>query len=347
MRLGRRRSRAGEDRARFGHTELPDEQEQALRRAVRLEWTTIGFLCMTIVLVFLVMGRSQAMKAAFVEDALSLIPPIAFLVAVRVTRRRPSARHPYGYHRAVGVGHLVAATALFVMGAMLVVDSSMSLLAAEHPPIGLLEIGGWQVWGGWLMIAVMAWSAVPPVLLGRAKMPLSETLHDRVLHADADMNRADWMTAVATIVGVLGIGVGLWWMDAVAALFVSGGILRDGVRNLRTAVSALIDARAATYDGQDTHPLVRRIDERLEELDWVEQARSRVRDQGHVFHVEAFVVPVAGRAPSLRELVEAREACVALDWKVDDMVVIPSEELPERMLPGVREELAGGHDADR
>lgn len=191
-------------RARFGHTDLPDPQERALRRAIRLEWATIAFLAVTVTLVYLVMGSSQAMKAAFVEDALSFIPPVAFLVAVRITRRRPSAKHPYGYHRSVGVGHLVAATALLVMGALLVLDSGSSLLGGEHPPVGLIEVGGWQVWSGWLMIAVMAWSAVPPVLLGRAKMPVSEQLHDRVLFADADMNKADWMTAVASIVGVLG-----------------------------------------------------------------------------------------------------------------------------------------------
>ncbi len=31
-----------------------------------------------------------------------------------------------------------------------------------------------------------------------------------------EMNRADWLTAGAAILGVAGIGVGLWWADAVA-----------------------------------------------------------------------------------------------------------------------------------
>ncbi|KAE8763589.1 cation transporter [Georgenia thermotolerans] len=332
--------------ARFGNTELPAEQERALRRAVRLEWVWIAYLVTAVIPVYLVMGSSQAMKAAWAEDMLSFIPPIALLVAVRVTRRPPSPKHPYGYHRAIGVGHLVAATALLSMGALLVWDSATLLVKAEHPPVGLMEIAGREVWSGWLMIIVLVWTGVPPVIFGRLKLPLARTLHDRVLFADADMNKADWMTAGGAVVGVLGIGVGLWWADAVAALFISASIVRDGVTNLRVATAALMDARASTYDGAKPHPLLAEIDRRLEALPWVAQARSRVRDLGHVFHVESFVVPAGDAAPSLADLAEAREEALAVDWKIQDMVVVPVRELPEEFLPGVHEEVAG-HDAGR
>ncbi|WP_448073928.1 cation transporter [Georgenia yuyongxinii] len=320
--------------AKFGHTELPQEQERALRRAVVLAWLSIGFLLTAVTAVYLVMGSSQAMKAAWMEDMLSFIPPIVFLLAVRRTRKAPTPEHPYGYHRAVGVGHLVAATALVSMGLFMVWDSALGLIKAEHPPVGLIEIGGWSVWSGWLMIAVLAYTAVPPVLLGRAKMPLADTLHDRVLYADADMNKADWMTALGGIVGVLGIGLGLWWADSVAALFISGSILHDGLRNLRVAVAALMDARAETYDGQDPHPLVVAIEERLTALPWVADAGSRVRDQGHVFHVEAFVVPRPGYTPTLEDLRRARERLTVLDWKINDVVLSPVEKLPATVTSG-------------
>lgn len=322
------------ERRRFGHTELPDPEQEALRKAVRLAWWTIAFLVTAVTAVFLVMGSSQAMKAAWMEDMLSFIPPISFLVAVRMAGRRPTERHPYGFHRSVGIGHLVAATALVSMGAFMVWDSASGLIKAEHPPVGLATVAGHQVWSGWLMIAVMAYTAVPPVLLGRAKMPLARTLHDRVLHADADMNKADWMTAAGGIVGVLGIGVGLWWADAVAALFISGSILRDGVGNLRVAVTALMDARAMTVEGEP-HPLGRAIDELLEGLPWVDRAASRVRDEGHVFHVESFVVPAGGGTPMFAELEDAHRRVTDLDWKVQDLVVVPVEELPEELLPGL------------
>lgn len=327
--------------ARFGHTELPDEVQAALRRAVRLAWLTIAFFATGVTVLVLTMGESQAMRTAVVENALSFIPPIAFLIAVRATKHRPSERHPYGYHRAVGVGHLVAATALFGLGAFLLVESAIALGTGSRSSVGLVEIGGQQVWSGWLMIAALAYTAVPPVLLGRAKMPLARQLHDRVLFADAEMNKADWWTAVGAIAGIIGMGLGLWWADIAAALFISGSIVRDGVRNLRVAVAALMDAQVETYDGTGPHPLLNAIDETLTALDWVDSARSRTRDQGHVFHVEAFVVPVGGHTPTLEQLREARETIIDLDWKTDDVVVVPVEELPDRMLPGADDESPG------
>lgn len=319
---------------RFGHTELPEEQREALRKAVKFEWITIGFLAASTALVFAVLGNSQAMKAAWVEDVLSFLPPISFLVAAQVIRRKPSEEHPYGFHRAVGIAHVVAAVALTVMGAYLIVDSGMGLLSAEHPTIGGFDFFGQTIWLGWMMIGAMILTAVPPVFLGRVKMKLAEKLHDKVLYADADMNKADWMTAAAAAVGVAGIGFGLWWADYAAALVISFSILHDGVRNTRAAISALMDKRARTYDDAEPHPLGHRLDEYLRGLDWTETAESRIRDEGHVFHVESFVVPARGRMPSLEQLEAAREACIGLDWKVQDMVIIPVAELPSEFLPG-------------
>ncbi len=317
----------------FGQTALPDRQVAVLRRAVRLEWLTIGFLAVTVTLVFLVLGNSQAMKAAWIEDLLSFIPPLAFLVAIRINRRPPTLQHPYGYHRSVGVGHLVAAVALTTMGTYLSVESIIGLLRGEHPTIGTVELFGVSIWLGWLMIGVMALTAVPPVLLGRAKIRLARELHNKVLYADADMNKADWMTAVGSIVGVTGIGLGVWWFDSAAALFIAAGILRDGVKNLRAAVVDLMDARATTFDDSEPHPLAGEIDAYLAGLPWVSAAGSRVRDEGHVFHIESFVVPREA-SPSLGDLEAARAGCIELDWKVQDIVIVPVRELPE-MVPVV------------
>lgn len=315
----------------FGHTELPDRQAQALRKAIRFEWYTLAFLAVAITLVYLVLGSSQAMKAAWIEDLLSLAPPIAFLLAVRLVNKRPNRRYPYGYHRSVAVAHLVAGVALFAMGAFLIIDSASGLISAEHPPIGSVLLFGQTIWLGWLMMGVMALTIPLPIYFGRVKMRLAKELHDKVLYADADMNKADWMTAVGSIVGVAGIGLGLWWADAAAALFIAASIVSDGFKNMRAAITDLIDSRATNVDDDEPHPDAARVDDYLRTLPWVAKAGSRVRDQGHVFHVEAFVVPQRGRMPSLDELLAAREACIQLDWKVEDIVLVPIDELPEEV----------------
>ncbi|MCC3296044.1 cation diffusion facilitator family transporter [Arthrobacter sp. zg-Y411] len=313
----------------IGRTELNAEQEKILRRAVHLEWLTIAILAVTVTLVFTVMGNSQAMKAAGIEDALSFIPPLAFLMGVRIAGKRPNARYPYGYHRSIGVAHLVAAVALVSMGAFLIFDSGSGLLKGEHPPIGTIELLGQSVWLGWLMIAVMAITGAPPVFLGRAKMKLARELHNKVLYADADMNKADWMTSAGTIVGVAGIGLGFWWADAAAALFIAASILRDGLRNMRGAVTDLMDTTATTFDDDGPHPLGGKVREYLRSLDWVGDAGVRVRDEGQVFHVEAFVVPRREKDLTLGRINAARAGCMDLDWKLRDTVIIPVDSLPD------------------
>lgn len=278
-------------------------------------------MAVTVAAVYAVSGQSQAMKAAWIEDSLSFLPPIAFLVAVRVARLPPTARFPYGRHRAVGIGHLVAGVALLAMGLFLVVDSGSGLLTGERPPMGVVEIGGHVIWSGWLMVAVMALSCIGPVILGRLKAAPAEALHDKVLYADADMNRADWKTGIATIVGVLGIGMGLWWADAVAALMVSVSILRDGWSNVRGAVEGLADARPTRFDGTDPHPVIGDIDAALTGVDWARDHGARVRDEGHVFHVEVFLVPAGGEPVTVEQLARVREQVSGLSWKIEDVVV--------------------------
>lgn len=318
----------GEEATGSGHDAFGEEQREALRRATRLEWITLAWMSATVALVALVAGQSQAMRAAWTEDVLSLLPPIAFLVAARRIRKRPDRLHPYGFHRSIGVAHLVAALALLTMGGYLAIDSVMTLVTVERPPIGLTVLFGHAIWSGWLMVAVMVVTSIGPVVLGRKKLALAERLHDKVLFADADMGKADWSTAIATIAGVLGVGFGFWWADATAALLVSVSILRDGVKNLRGSIGGLTDAEARTYDDSVPHPLTRRIEERAEAEPWVGEASARVRDEGHVFHAEVFVVPVAGTEPTLDRIAALRDRIDELDWKVHDVVIAPVPELP-------------------
>ena len=312
----------------FGATELPDELQVALRKARRLEWVSLGYLVTCVVVVALVMGSSQAMKAAWIEDLLSLIPPIAFLVGARMASYDPDRAYPFGRHRAVAVGHLVASVALLGMGLFLLYDSGSGLLEGDHPPIGTVMIFGQAVWAGWLMIAAMVYTGIGPVILGRLKLPLAEQLHDKVLHADADMNKADWMTAGGAILGILGIGIGLWWADSVAALFICVSILRDGWGNVQHALTGLMDKTARTVDDTEEHPLVGQIDRYLESRPWVAQHHTRVRDMGHVFHAEVRFVPTDGRV-DLDRVDQAVADLRAMDWKIDDITVAPVSSIEE------------------
>jgi divalent metal cation (Fe/Co/Zn/Cd) transporter len=315
-------------------TELPPELQSVHARAVRLEWITIAYLVSAVVAMYFTLGSSQAMKGAWLEDLLSLAPPIAFLVAARVRYKRPNPDFPFGYHRAVEVAYLIAALALLSMGVFLVADSVLKLLSGEHPPIGMVELFDWQIWLGWLMIAALVYSAIPALILGRMKTGLAAQLHDKVLHADSRMNRADWLTATAALVGVVGIGLGLWWTDAVAAIVIGLDIARDGSRYTGAAVKDILDGRPRRDDETGVHPLVGEVRDTVAALEWVDEAAVRMRELGHVLAVEVLAVP-RDEADLLDRVEDAVERIRGLDWKLQDVVVAVVRQLdgaPEGVL---------------
>lgn len=227
---------------------LPQKLQADLRRAERLEWWTLGWMISVVAAMGLVMGSSQAMRTAFIEDMLSLIPAIVFLFSRRFEDKAATRHYPYGFHRVNSLAFLVAAVALAGVGAVLLWESATTLLAQEHVTIPPTILFGREVWTGWLMIAALVYSVMPPFILGRMKLPLAKRLSDKVLHTDAMMQKADWMTGLAGVAGIIGLGLGYWWADALAAGLISLSILQDGVKALKTATAELVDGTPREID---------------------------------------------------------------------------------------------------
>lgn len=265
-------------------TTIPAEIEKDIRQAVRLECWTIAWMVSIITLIGLAMGSSQAMKTAWVEDVLSLIPALVFLLALHFERKPPTERFPYGYHRVNSLAFLVSAVALAVMGALLLFESLHSLVKAEHVTIPPVDLFGRDVWLGWLMIAALAYSVIPPVILGRLKLPIAKRLQDEVLHTDALMQKADWMTGLAGIAGIVGIGLGFWWADAVAAGIISFSILKDGVTALTIAVAELADGAPRELGSTSLEEEAGALKARLEQL--YPGAEVRLRESGRFIQAQ-------------------------------------------------------------
>lgn len=81
-------------------SELDGHNGPAMRRARHLQVLGLIYLLSCVVVVYAVMGSSQAMKVAWMEDLLSLIPPLSFLYASYRCRRPATVEHPYRHHRA-------------------------------------------------------------------------------------------------------------------------------------------------------------------------------------------------------------------------------------------------------
>jgi cation diffusion facilitator family transporter len=309
--------------------EFPPEVEACYRKARRLEWFTVFYISSAAFFLYLTMGSSQAMRTSFFEDVISLVPAIAFLIGTAVARRGAHRDFPYGRHRATSIAHLTAALALCMMGGFLLFEAIMSYMTGAKATIGGFNLFGHMVWGGWPMLAALVYTGVPSVILGRMKLKLAPKMHDKVLFADAQMMKADWMAEGATAIGVIGTGFGLWWLDPLAAALVSADILKDGVGTLKTAVSDLIDRRPQKADNSGPEEVPAELERFLLDLDWIEDVKVRLRDEGHIFIGEAFVVPRADTPDLVAKLESAGEQAKSLNWRVQELVLVPVTKLPQ------------------
>jgi cation diffusion facilitator family transporter len=301
---------------------LPSEQARAMKGAKRLAWWSIAYVVSVIVIVGLTMGSSQAMKTVWLEDMLSLVPPIAFLVGARVSARDPDRRFPWGRGRASAIAFLCSAVALSALGLYLLSEGVLTLAKQQRPTIGSLAIGGWTLWEGWLMIAALVWSAAPMIVLGRRKSRVAEILYDKGLHTDGEMCRDDWLVAAAAMLGVLGIGLGVWWADAAAAIAISIDVCRDGFRNLRDSIAELMDRRPRTVDHGSEDRVVREVEAAASLLPWARATAVKLRAHGQSIVGDVLVVP-RGESPSLAELDDARRRVESLDWRLREISIVP------------------------
>lgn len=309
-----------------GIPDKPDAERQ-LKKAHWLAWLSIAYILSTITLLFFVMSGSQALKTEMSGEFLSLIPPTLFLIGDRVSRRPPNRTYPFGYERAVSAGYVGAAVALLFVGVFLLFDGGMKLAMREHPTIGGFPLFGHVVWTGWLGIAVLLWSGVPAHFIGRAKRKCARVLHDKTLAADADINAADWQSAAAAIIGLVGVGFGLWWADSAAGVLISLEIIRSGWTELRTALGDIMDRRPKTVD-QDDDPIVDRVDEFLRRQPWVEDVIVRVRERGRELTAEAHVVPRSDQL-SVEEVSHAGALACELDPRLADVTIAPVKAMPD------------------
>jgi cation diffusion facilitator family transporter len=301
---------------------MPEEQQKALSRARWLEVIWIVVLATIVTAIYFSLGNSQAMKTAWVEDMLSFVPPVAFLVGSWIEGWKPNRRFPLGYIRVTSIAYLISAVALGGVGIFLIVDSSMALIKREHPTIGSVELFGVTMWFGWMMIAALAYSVVMPVIFGRLKMGPARTLHDKTLWADALMNKADWMTGLAAVVGILGIGMGWWWADAAAAILIALDVLHDGYKHTGAAIRDLSDEMPRTIDDKKFDPLIDKVQNHVEMLPWVRESRLRLREEGRFLTGTIYVVP---REESVSpESIEAAEVqLLGLHWRLHDVSIMP------------------------
>lgn len=311
--------------------EFPAKLQPVYAQAIRYEWISFFYMISTSFFSFLVMSNSQTMKTIWLEDMLGIIPPLSFLIASRIVKWKANRNFPYGFHRVTTMSFFTSSLALLILGIYLLVDGVIVLLKHEHPTIPNVFFFGHSIWLGFIMIPALLWSGIPSTILGHVKLPLSRKLYDKILFTDSKMNKASWMSAFASIIGILGIGLGYWWADAGVGLLISISIIHDGYQNFKQSVFDLVDEIPKMIGNEKTDPLIADVKALIKKEDWVQSVTTRFRDEGHVFFGDILIEPKADDV-SLIKLHALRHKLEQYNWRLHDIVIMPV--LPASRLNG-------------
>lgn len=195
----------------------PDRRPRALRKALHLEYLTVGWNVVEgVVAITAALAAGSVAILAFGID--SFVECASAIIMIWRLRAERSGKLNEGQLDSVerSARRMVAAS-LFLLAVYVVGDAAKTLWLAEAPDfssIGVVLLT--------LSIAVMLW-------LARAKRLLAGELGSEALEADAFQTTACWWLSVAALAGVgLNGLLGWWWADPVAALVIAVLIAREG-----------------------------------------------------------------------------------------------------------------------
>ncbi|MBO9598415.1 MAG: cation transporter [Cohnella sp.] len=241
------------------------------------------------------MFDSEALAADGFNNVTDIIASIAVLVGLRISRKPPDLNHPYGHLRAETIAAMIASFIMASVGIQVGIAAVRSLWrgggAAPEPIAGWIAFGSAAV-----MFVIYAYNA-----------DLARRINNQALMAAAQDNRSDALVSIGAAVGIFGTGIGLPWLDAVAALAV-GAII------LRTAWSIFIGATIALTDGFDIKQLksLRATVERTEGVKSIQDIRARI-------HGSRVLVDVIITVDPSISLVESHKICDLIEQRMKSM----------------------------
>jgi cation diffusion facilitator family transporter len=288
---------------------MPESVTTSFRAARSV--TIVGALVNTILILLKffagIFGSSQALIADAVHSVSDLFTDVVVLLGIRIGRKPPDERHPFGHARIETLASTIVGIALIATALYLGIKAALNIYHHNefHPTSLALIAAGVSIA---LKEAIFHYT----VHTGRR-------IKSQLIMANAWHHRSDALSSVAVFLGVAGTRIKPSWhiLDSFAALLVSFFIVKVGLEILRIALREFIDTApqpeiiskieqcAFTVDGVlDTHDL-------------------RVRTSGGFYQMEIHIV-VDGQLTVAEghRIAKAVESCLVKDVDNLDRIIV-------------------------
>ena len=176
------------------------------------------------------MSYSQSLVADGVHSLSDLVTDVLVIWAAKEASRKPDADHPYGHQR-------IETVATVGLGLLLVAVAAAIGLDAIKDLAGNTPIQSPTFWA----ILVAAVSVVSKEIIYRYTMRVANRIGSDLLRSNAWHSRSDAFSSIVVIIGVGGSMLGIYWLDAVAAVIVALMIIQVAAGMIWRSAQELID----------------------------------------------------------------------------------------------------------
>lgn len=205
--------------------------EESTNQGIRTAWISLIGMAATAIaqMVIVWLSGSLALLADTIHNLGHLATTIPLIMAFRLGRRAPTRQYPFGYRRAEDLVGLFI-TSIIALTIVLIVWESLRGLADPREPTHL----------GWVFAAGLV-GFLGNEIVAEYRIRTGRRIGSAALIAEGQHARADGLTSIAVVLGVVGVWLGFTRADAIAGLLIAAVIAGTLINSLRIIVRRLMD----------------------------------------------------------------------------------------------------------
>jgi cation diffusion facilitator family transporter len=175
-------------------------------------------------------SASVSLLAQAIDSLMDLFALIAVFFGMRLSKRSPSERFPYGYYRAETFASLLVSILVMLTGGEVLRESALRIL---HPE---------QIFSPLMAISVATVSIPILYFLYRYVRRVGREINSQSLQGQAEDFKADVYSSFLVLIGVTASQLGYPWIEGVIGAVISFFILKAGLKQGWEALLVLMDA---------------------------------------------------------------------------------------------------------
>jgi len=206
-----------------------DQRRKAAERVTLIGSVVDLFLGLSKIIVGFI-ANSSALIVDGVHSLSDLATDFMVILVLRISHQEPDKNHPWGHGRFETVGTVALGVILIAVGATLAYE--MLVRAFNTTEI---------VVPTWPALVVAALSVVSKEAIFRYSLKIGKELKSDLLIANAWHSRTDALSSIIVFVALIGAMLGVWWLDALAAVLVALFIGKIGWGLVTSSITELVD----------------------------------------------------------------------------------------------------------